>query len=138
MNSGNSRQTDTPSISSSLTSIDSTRRHVYNSNSERSLEEHGHNGNSKDEDFFTEKETKLLAIQTKAYKTNHDNTMCRQVQTTIQRYLKKLYSQVKFFSDSKKDYSEPCFVTKKGREKQTVVICEYLLKNMNKGVAVFN
>lgn len=40
--------------------------------------------------------------------------------------------KVKFFSDSKEEFEKPCFVTEEGRSKQTVMICNYLLKSMRR------
>lgn len=57
--------------------------------------------------------------------------------STMKRYLKEVYRDVKFFSDTDKDYDEPNFVTPSktddnGNEvkSQTVQIVEFLLQKL--------
>lgn len=65
---------------------------------------------------------------------------CRDTLNTMQRYLRTLFRQVKFLSDSKSQFNEPDFVSR-GRinsvtgnreNQQTVQICTYLLDNLCK------
>ena len=56
---------------------------------------------------------------------------------TIQRYLKKVYRQIKFLSDNRAMFAEPDFVQMKRRgfdgimrESQTVQICDWILENI--------
>ena len=72
------------------------------------------------------KQSNLYKKSSIAEEYNIDTMQC------IQRYLKRIYRQVKFFSDTKEDYKEPCFITEEGRKKQTVVLCEWILQNINR------
>ena len=66
-----------------------------------------------------------LAKQAKLYRNpDVEEEICADTIQCIQRYLRRIYRQVKFFSDIKDDYKEPCFISKEGRNKQTVVLCE--------------
>lgn len=65
---------------------------------------------------------------------------CKDTLNTMQRYLRTLFRQVKFLSDSKSQFNEPDFVSK-GRlnsttgnrqVQQTVQICTFLLDNLCK------
>ena len=86
--------------------------------------------------FNEEKESFVvmkLAEQSNLYKrSNEEEEYCTDTVHCIQRYLKRIYRQVNFFSDSKEDYKEPCFVTTDGRKKQTVVLCEWILDNIKR------
>ena len=65
---------------------------------------------------------------------------CKDTLNTMQRYLRRLFCQVKFLSDSKSQFNEPDFVsrgrinsTTGNREvQQTVQICTFLLENLCK------
>ena len=49
----------------------------------------------------------------------------------VKSYLKKVYRQVKFFSDSQENFQQPNFV-QKDMETQTVQICNWILKQLGK------
>ena len=60
-----------------------------------------------------------------------------ETKNTIQRYLKKVYRQIKFLSDNRAMFAEPDFVQMKRRgfdgimrESQTVQICDWILENI--------
>lgn len=73
-----------------------------------------------------------IAKQSKLYKNQEIEEVCADTVQCVQRYLRRIYRQVKFFSDTKEDYKEPCFVSKDGRKKQTVVLCEWILENIKR------
>ena len=74
-----------------------------------------------------------IAKQSKLYKNQEiEEEVCADTVQCVQRYLRRIYRQVKFFSDTKEDYKEPCFVSKDGRKKQTVVLCEWILENIKR------
>ncbi len=65
---------------------------------------------------------------------------CKDTLNTMQRYLRRLFRQIKFLSDSKSQFNEPDFVSR-GRinsttgnrdVQQTVQICTFLLENLCK------
>ena len=85
------------------------------------------------EDLDTSSETVLkLAKQSQLYKHTATEDVCDDTVQCIQRYLRRIYRQVKFFSDSKEEYKEPCFVSEEGRKKQTVTLCEWILENIKR------
>ena len=74
-----------------------------------------------------------IAKQSRLYKNQEvEEEICADTVQCVQRYLRRIYRQVKFFSDTKEDYKEPCFVSKEGRKKQTVVLCEWILENIKR------
>ena len=72
-----------------------------------------------------------LAEQDTIYVGGDHEHKHKETEKSIQRYLKKNYRNLKFFSDTKINYDEPNFVYSSNRQKQqSVQICEYLLKNL--------
>ena len=51
---------------------------------------------------------------------------------TIQIYLKKIFRQAKFLSDTRKQFKEPHFVSTNRVRSQSVEICEYLWKTLSR------
>ena len=68
-----------------------------------------------------------LDEQEELYKNGDKEKLCSDTKKTLQRYLRKLFCQVKFPADSDHDYKYPCFIITKHPVKQTVTICEWLL-----------
>ena len=74
-----------------------------------------------------------LTEQEKLYRNGSQEDFCFDTEKCIQRYLKKIFRQVKFFSDLKEDFKCPNFVCdNKEEEQQTVQICNWLLSHMGK------
>ena len=73
-----------------------------------------------------------LAKQAKFYRSSEEEESCSDTVQCIQRYLRRIYRQVKFFSDTRDNFKEPDFVSPQGRKKQTVVLCEWILENLKR------
>jgi hypothetical protein len=74
-----------------------------------------------------------LAEQDTIYVGGEREEKHKETEKSIQRYLKKIYRNLKFFSDNKINYDEPNFVySSSGEKQQSVQICDYLLKNLGK------
>ena len=74
-----------------------------------------------------------LAEQDTIYVGGDREDKHKETEKSIQRYLKKNYRNLKFFSDNKMNYDEPNFVySSNGEKQQSVQICDYLLKNLGK------
>ena len=75
--------------------------------------------------------------QREIYASSVKEEMDTGTKNTIQRYLKKVYRQIKFLSDNRAAFTEPDFVQMKRRgfdgimrESQTVQICDWILENI--------
>ena len=73
-----------------------------------------------------------LARQASVYRNCVQEELCGDTLQCIHRYMHRVFTQVKFFSDDKADFDKPCFVSDEGKTKQTVGICNFLLKNIRK------
>ena len=71
-----------------------------------------------------------LARQAKAYRDNRIEEHGIDKMKFIQKYLRRIYRQVKLLSDSNQDFKLPCFVSEEGKKKQTVVLCNWILDNI--------
>ena len=116
-----SNHSSTASTSSGSTSVDSSLLTQSNRGTE---------DGSLDGSESSNEELGKLAKQAMVYRNSGTEVICSDTIQCVQRYLRKIYQQVKFFSDNKHDFKEPCFITMEGRKKQSVVICEFLLKNI--------
>ena len=63
----------------------------------------------------------LLSLALKLPLFRKDTMQC------IQKYLRRIYRQVKFFSNTKQEFKQPYFVSEEGKKKQTVVLCNWIL-----------
>ena len=84
-----------------------------------------------------------LEIQSSTYQYSNPGKMCNDTKTTIARYVRELYTKMKFTSKRGKEFNEPDFVKSKQRgldgvmhECQTVFICNYLLEKLGKVDAI--
>ena len=74
-----------------------------------------------------------LAQQDDYYNCAEKEIHSEDTEKTIQKYLKKIYRNVKFLSESGKEFKEPSFVSHPhGKKVQAVDICEYLWKCLGK------
>ena len=82
--------------------------------------------------YVEENNGKIMALarQAKAYRDNKMEEFTKDTMQCIQKYLRRIYRQVKFFSDTKLDFKQPCFVSEEGKKKQTVVLCNWILDNI--------
>ncbi len=76
-------------------------------------------------------------LQRELYESHEVEAPNADTVSTMKRYLRRVYKDVKFFADTDKDYDEPNFVTPSttddnGNEvkSQTVQIVNYLLENL--------
>ena len=80
-----------------------------------------------------------LAEQDTIYVGGDREDKHKETEKSIQRYLKKIYRNLKFFSDTKINYEEPNFVYSSNRQKQqSVQICDYLLKNLGNCIYTYS
>ena len=82
--------------------------------------------------YVEENNGKIMALarQAKAYRDNKMEEFSKDTMQCIQKYLRRIYRQVKFFSDTKQEFKQPCFVSEEGKKKQTVVLCNWILDNI--------
>ena len=73
-----------------------------------------------------------LANQSDLYSNLHQEEVKPDTEKTLQRYIKKIFRQVKFLTDTGRDYNEPNFVNTMVEKSQSAEICEYLWKNLGK------
>ena len=70
------------------------------------------------------------------YRSHEQESLNKDTLKTIQGYLKIIYRQAKFLSDTGNEYNEPKFVTSNGYRSQSVQICEYLWKKLGMTICV--
>ena len=82
--------------------------------------------------YIKENNGKIMALarQAKAYRDNNMEEYQKDTMQCIQKYLRRIYRQVKFFSNTKQEFKQPCFVSEEGKKKQTVVLCNWILDNI--------
>ena len=72
-----------------------------------------------------------LGHQNEYYLNHEQEVVKKDTQKTLQTYIKKIFRQVKFLSDTKKDFHEPNFVQHvHGVRSQSVDICDYLWNSL--------
>ena len=71
-----------------------------------------------------------LANQSDLYSNPHQEEVKPDTEKTLQRYIKKIFRQVKFLTDTGRDYNEPNFVNTMVEKSQSAEICEYLWKKL--------
>ena len=95
-------------------------------------------GNHEDISIITESATmNLINLQAEYYESNEQEPLKMDTLKTIQTYLKKIFRQAKFLSDSGNNFNNPNFVPQSGIKSQSVEICEYLWKSLGKNLNVF-
>ena len=79
----------------------------------------------------TESEVLSALVEQSEYYENLDAEITKKdTEKTLQSYLKKIFRQVKFLTESGKNYREPNFVQHvHGQKSQSAELCEYLWKN---------
>ena len=86
------------------------------------------------EDMSDTTETDVITVlveQAEYYENSNSEVVKKDTEKTLQCYLKKIYRQVKFLTDSGKNYKEPNFVEHvHGQKSQSVELCEYLWKSL--------
>ena len=92
--------------------------------------------NNDSDSFSQTTETEVLTefeTQKALYDGVEKETYKKDTEKTIQRYMKKVFRQVKFLTDSGKEFKEPNFVAHvHGIKSQAVQICEYLWSSLGK------
>ena len=74
-----------------------------------------------------------LVDQSEYYETLEPEVKTKDSEKTMQSYLKKIFRQVKFLTDSGKNYREPNFIQHvHGQSSQTVELCNYLWEKLGK------
>ena len=72
-----------------------------------------------------------LGHQNEYYLNHEQEVVKKDTEKTLQTYIKKIFRQVKFLSDTKKDFHEPNFVQHvHGVQSQSVDICDYLWNSL--------
>ena len=72
-----------------------------------------------------------LVEQSEYYENVSSEVVKKDTEKTLQSYIKKIYKQVKFLTESGKNYKEPNFVQYiHGQKSQSVELCEYLWKSL--------
>lgn len=79
-----------------------------------------------------------MNLQEEYYGSSKKEELKMDTLKTIQTYLKKIFRQAKFLSDTGKQFKEPNFVHINGIRSQSVEICEYLWKTLGKGKALIS
>ena len=91
--------------------------------------------NNDDISVITESATvNLLTMQSEYYDSDEKETLKMDTLKTIQTYLKKIFRQAKFLSDTGTSFNKPNFVLQNGVKSQSVEICEYLWKSLGKDI----
>ena len=82
----------------------------------------------------TESEVLSALVEQSEYYENLDAEITKKdTEKTLQSYLKKIFRQVKFLTESGKNYREPNFVQHvHGQKSQSAELCEYLWKKLGK------
>ena len=94
--------------------------------------------NNDDISVITESATvNLLTMQAEYYDSDEKETLKMDTLKTIQTYLKKIFRQAKFLSDTGTSFNKPNFVLQNGVKSQSVEICEYLWKSLGKDIFLF-
>ena len=74
-----------------------------------------------------------LTQQEEYYESYESEVTKKDTEKTLQTYIKKIFRQVKFFTDTGKNYKEPNFVQyDQGHTSQAVELCNYLWKSLGK------
>ena len=73
-----------------------------------------------------------LGNQSDLYSDPHKEKVKPDTVKTLQRYIKKIFRQVKFLTDTGREYNEPDFVNTTVEKSQSAEICEYLWKSLGK------
>lgn len=74
-----------------------------------------------------------LVEQAEYYASSEKEETKSDTEKTLQTYIKKIFRQVKFLTDSGKDFKEPNFVDHiHGQKTQAAELCEYLWKCLGK------
>lgn len=74
-----------------------------------------------------------LVDQSEYYETLEPEVKTKDSEKTMQSYLKKIFRQVKFLTDSGKNYREPNFIQHvHGQSSQAVELCTYLWGKLGK------
>ena len=95
-------------------------------------------GNHDDISVITESATvNLINLQAEYYNSDEKETLKMDTLKTIQTYLKKIFRQANFLSDSGENFNKPNFVTQNGPKSQSVEICEYLWKSLGKILNIY-
>lgn len=74
----------------------------------------------------------LLTQQTEYYESDDKEELKMDTLKTIQTYVKKIFRQAKFLSDTGSNFNKPNFVIQNDVKSQSVEICEYLWKSLGK------
>lgn len=95
-------------------------------------------GNHDDISVITESATvNLINMQAEYYSNEEKEPLKMDTLKTIQTYLKKIFRQAKFLSDTGDNFNKPNFVTQNGIKSQSVEICEYLWKSLGKILNIY-
>ena len=78
----------------------------------------------------------LLSVQAEIYDSDEKEELKVDTLKTIQTYLKKIFRQAKFLSDTGNSFKRPNFVITNGLKSQSVEICEYLWKSLGKRMTI--
>ena len=78
----------------------------------------------------------LLNVQAEIYDSGEKEELKVDTLKTIQTYLKKIFWQAKFLSDTGSSFKRPNFVITNGLKSQSVEICEYLWKSLGKRMTI--
>lgn len=73
-----------------------------------------------------------MNLQEEYYASDEKEELKMDTLKTIQTYVKKIFRQAKFLSDTGSNFKEPNFVNTTGVRSQSVEICEYLWKSLGK------
>ena len=94
-------------------------------------------GNNDDISVITESATvNMLNLQADLFESDEKEELKMDTLKTIQTYMKKIYRQAKFLSDSGINFEKPNFVVQNGPKSQSVEICEYLWKSLGKNLFI--
>ena len=80
----------------------------------------------------------MLNLQAEYFDSDEKEELKMDTLKTIQTYMKKIFRQAKFLSDSGINFEKPNFVVQNGLKSQSVEICEYLWKSLGKDLFVFS
>lgn len=84
--------------------------------------------------------------QEELYNSSEQEEEDEDTKSTLKRYIRKVFRQVKFFSESDAEFKTPDFVVTRKRDSQTgemvdsqiVQICDYFIKNIRKSLLLIH
>lgn len=88
--------------------------------------------NSSNDDLDLVDTITRMTQQDDLYNNGPSERECADTKESIQRYLRRIFRQVKFPTDNGKAFKEPNFVGDKDNESQTIQICNWILKHIGK------